>query len=451
MPQGHSVADIIDEAPVGWLQIRTFIFCILVSLLDGFDTQSIAFVAPSISTEWGLSKLSFGFVFSATLLGTVIGAAVFGVLADRVGRKRLVLLNTVIFGLFTGACAFARNVEMLLLFRLLGGIGMGGVIPNMMALASEYAPRRKRATIVTFTLWGFPAGAALGGLAATPLIARFGWESVFVAGAIAPLVLAAFLLPYLPESLRFLEQRATNRPMIVQLLRRIDPVRASGAVLVPASAEEARQAGVGILFTKGLALPTAVISAAMFLSLFLTYLLLNWIPLLLEAAGMSLAQAILGTVAVNLGGIAGSYLLARVIDNVAQPLWYLIVGYLAAGCVIALTGRMVGSPALVLMTLAGCGVFLIGTQMSLSAYAATRFPPAVRGRAVGFIQAVGRTGSLIGPVVGGALLGFGVSPKGLFALGFLPAALAALLLVILAGSVRRHLMFGQGRPHVAYP
>ena len=433
-----TVTNLIDEAPIGWFQIRTYIFCILVSLFDGFDTQSIAFVAPAISSEWQLSKITFGFVFSSTLLGTVIGAAIFGVLADKFGRKRLVVLNTMIFGAFSGACALASSVDQLILFRLLGGIGMGGVIPNMMALTSEYAPRRRRATITTFTLWGFPAGAVLGGLIAGPLIEAAGWRAIFFVGAVAPITLALILIPLLPESIHFMERRPASRDAMLRLLARIDPCRAQ-SISIAGVRDYARpmlskltEGSIAGLFAPGLGLQTAMVSAAMFSSLFLTYLLINWIPVLLESAGLSLTQAIIGTVAINLGGIVGSYLLSRIIDAARRPVFYLVVGYSIAAFVIVMAGRMIETPALVLMSLVVCGFFLIGSQMSMTAYSAGQYPPIVRGTAIGFIQAVGRVGSLIGPIAGGALLTAGISVRTLFALGFFPAALAGIFLLILA-------------------
>lgn len=426
-------AELIDEAPLSRLQIVVVALCITVSLLDGFDTQAIAFVAPSIARQWSVSQFQFGFIFSATLLGSVIGSAIGGVLADRIGRRKLVIATTALFGLLTGACALAASYEQLLVFRLLGGIGMGGVIPNMIALASEYAPERRRATIVTFTLWGFPFGAVLGGIAAGPLIARFGWPAVFWAGAAAPLLLVPLLIVWLPESLRFLGLQEARREEMRRLLHRIDPARAGRAEIEPPRDFHTRERGhIRALFRSDLGRPALLISMVMFLSLFLTYLLLNWVPTLLAQAGMSDTQAILGAVALNLGGIAGSYGLARLLDRRPRPAIFLAGGYACAAIAIGLASRGTSSAPVALALLLLCGFFHIGTQLSTTAYSSGIFPVALRGTALGLIQAIGRTGSLIGPVVGGALLSLGLTTADLFRLAMLPAALCAVALYMLS-------------------
>lgn len=155
----------INDAPIGAFQWRLILLLFLVAMLDGFDTQLIAFVAPAISAEWGMPLSSFGPIFSAGLLGTVFGAVLFGSLGDKYGRRLLILIAIVEFSVFTLACAFANSGAMLMSLRFLAGLGLGGAVPNFLALASEYAPDRKRTTMVTITMCGFPLGAVIGGLA----------------------------------------------------------------------------------------------------------------------------------------------------------------------------------------------------------------------------------------------------------------------------------------------
>ena len=432
-----TIVEIIDDAPIGRLQVLVFALCILVSLIDGFDTQSIAFVAPAIAKQWGVSQWHFGFLFSATLLGSAIGNAVFGILADRVGRRRLVIVTTLIFGLFSAASAVSTGYWQLLAFRLLGGIGMGGVIPNMLALAAEYAPLRRRATIVTFTLWGFPFGAVAGGIAAGPMIMRWGWPSVFWLGAAAPVLLVPVLIAALPESLRFLGLDAVRRNDVVTLLRRIDPARAAIARMESRATAPGKQRGqVSALFGSGLAAPTILLSTVMFLSLFLTYLLINWVPTMLSQAGMSVSNAILGAVALNLGGILGSYILSRAIDGRGRPPLMLAGGYACAAIAIwfASEGSTNKWPALGLLLM--CGFFHIGTQLSTTAFTSGVYPVAIRGTGIGVIQAVGRIGSLMGPIVGGALLSMGMTARGILELAVIPACLASLSLLALASRRR---------------
>ncbi len=429
-PAAKTVAQAIDDAPLGGLQRRVFTLCILIAVLDGFDTQSIGFVAPAISGAWHLSPIDFGFMFSATLLGSVVGTSVFGTLSDRFGRRRLTIAMTVLFGLCSGLSALAGNFPELLACRLIGGIGLGGVIPNTMAMAAEYAPSRRRATMVTMTLWGFPAGAVLGGLASGWLIATFGWRSVFIVGGIGPLVLAGFLVRLLPESIRFLATTATGRTKAQTLLDRIAPGQAIDWEIGDGGTG-ARPAAYASLFDGGLAPTTILLSLALFFSLLLSYLLVNWTPSILAKAGMPLSGAILGVASINAGGIAGSYLMSRLIDRSARPLLLLASGYAVSGIVLALVGSISPTSTMALVALGICGFFLVGTQMSMTAFTSSQFPVAVRGTGIGFVQAFGRIGSLVGPMAGGAMLSAGLGSGALFTACLIPALASGLALYTL--------------------
>jgi AAHS family 4-hydroxybenzoate transporter-like MFS transporter len=429
--QPATVTQIIDDSPIGAFQRRVFLFCILISVLDGFDTQAIAFVAPAIARDWAISQWHFGFLFSATLLGSVIGSLACGALADRYGRRRMVIVTVAMFGLFSAACALATGYWQLLAFRLLGGIGMGGVIPNMLALTAEYAPARKRASLVTLTLWGFPLGAVLGGIVSGPLIERLGWESVFWLGAAAPLLLVPVLAGWLPESLGFLAVSGERRDAIVALLRKIDPRRADSVVIAPPPATTAQHSPMRALFAPGLAPKTIFLSAMMFSSLFLTYLLINWVPTMLVQTGMPVSKAILGAVGLNLGGVIGSAFLSRAIDRGADPRRLLATGFVCGAVTIALAGSLFGGTAAIVLLMA-CGLFHIGSQLSSSAFITNSYPVEMRASGIGFNQGIGRLGSLVGPVAGGALLSAGLTTAQMFRLAVIPALLCAGALIALA-------------------
>src|SRR6185312_11096600 len=183
------VVEFIDRQPVGGYQIRLLLTCAAVLFLDGFDTQAIGYVAPVLAREWGLSKAALGPVFSAGLFGLMIGALLFGPLADRVGRKKIIIFSTLAFGIGTLITALVNDVNTLLAIRFLTGLGLGGAMPNTVALTSEFGPHRRRATMVMVMFVGFSIGAALGGLLAAALIPQLGWRSVFVVGGALPLIL----------------------------------------------------------------------------------------------------------------------------------------------------------------------------------------------------------------------------------------------------------------------
>src|SRR5215475_13454878 len=198
------VVEFIDSQPVGGFQIRLLLTCAAVLFLDGFDTQPMGYVAPALAKEWGLSKAALGPVFSAGLFGLMIGALVFGPLADRIGRKTIIIASTLAFGVGTLVTATVHDVTTLLIVRFLTGLGLGGAMPNAIAMTSEFNPHRRRATMVMIMFCGFSVGAALGGLLAADLIPRFGWRAVFVVGGVAPLLMVPILALRLPESVRFL-------------------------------------------------------------------------------------------------------------------------------------------------------------------------------------------------------------------------------------------------------
>jgi MFS transporter, AAHS family, 4-hydroxybenzoate transporter len=424
-----SVTGIIDAAAVGAFQIRIIGVCLCVSMLDGFDTQSLAFVAPSISELWGVAPARFGAIFSATLLGTALGAVLLGRLADRYGRRKLIVAAVALFGLMTLACAWAWDFTSLLVLRFVAGLGLGGAIPNFLAYASEYAPARARSTIVVFTLWGFPAGAVLGGLASAPLIRHFGWAAVFTVGGLLPLALVPLLLT-LPESIRYLTLQPSSGTAIAAILGRIDrsrPFAAGASYFLPEGPVPARR--LRAVFENGLASGTLLLGGALCSSLLLAYLLVNWVPLLFRALGLRMEDAVLGAVMLNAGGIAGSYLFSRLMDRSRRALRVMVGSYVLAALAVGSVGLFGVSRGFMLASTGLVGFFLIGTQMALTAYIADYYPSAVRATGIGLTQALGRCGSLVGPLIGGGLLSAGVLPLSVFRLGVLPALLAAGLLM----------------------
>src|SRR5260221_5782633 len=286
------VAEFIDQQPVGGFQINLLLTCAAVLFLDGFDTQAIGFVAPALAKEWGLSKGALGPVFSAGLFGLMIGALVFGPLADRVGRKKIIILSTLAFGLGALVTAFVQDVNTLLAIRFLTGLGLGGAMPNGIGMTSEFNPRRRRATMVMIMFCGFSVGAARGGLLGGALIPQFGWRSVFVVGGVAPLLLVPVLALRLPESVRFLALTGRAHERVAELLGFIGP----RAVFAPATqfvVHEPELAGIPVLhlFRDGRTLVTLLLWVVFFMSLLDLYLLSNWLPTDLNDLGATVSEA----------------------------------------------------------------------------------------------------------------------------------------------------------------
>ena len=429
------VAGYIDRQPVGGFQIKLLLTCAAVLFPDGFDTQAIGYVAPALAREWGLTKGALGPVFSAGLFGLMIGALIFGPLADRIGRRKIIISATLAFGVGTLATAFINDVNTLLMVRFLTGLGLGGAMPNAVAMTSEFSPHRRRATMVMVMFCGFSVGAALGGLLAAALIPQFGWRAVFVVGGVAPLLLVPILMLRLPESVRFLALTGRAPARVAELLALINPKAAPdpGARFV---VHEPGLTGIPVrhLFGERRTPVTLLLWVVFFMSLLDLYFLSNWLPTVLNDLGASVSSAAVIGSMLQVGGVVGTFALGSVIDRFSFRALALV--YFAAVFAVGAIGQLGHSVALVTMAIFAAGFCIVGGQIAANALAATFYPTSVRATGVGWALGIGRVGSIIGPLVGGALLTARWSTGSVFiaaATAALCASLAAFGLSRLAG------------------
>ncbi|MDQ8028470.1 MAG: MFS transporter [Brevundimonas sp.] len=430
---------VIDRAKFGPLQFGVTALCFIIAMLDGFDTQSIAFVAPKIAEDWGLAPSAFGPIFAIGLLGLTVGAFTLSPAADKFGRKTVILISTFIFGLFALLTAFATSMNELLIYRFITGIGLGAAMPNIIALTSEYGPARLRATLVTVMFCGFPLGSTIGGLVSTWLIAEFDWHSVFVVGGVLPLLLLPVLWFMLPESVRFMVAKGAPESKIAPIVHKIDP-NASVSEFIDGLKHEQSTAAKGFsvfqLFREGRAPTTLLLWVAFFMNLLVMYFLVNWLPTLLKGAGLPLSLAILSTATLNLGGVVGAIVLGRMIDKISP---YVVLGtaYAASAAFIALLAFGGTNLTVLLAGAALSGFGVVGAQIGCNALTAAVYPTAIRATGVGWALGVGRIGAIVGPLVGGMLLAQAWSPQSLILLAVVPAVIASIAVFTL-GAVRRN-------------
>ena len=418
------VTALIDAHRLGALQIRTLILCGLAALLDGLDLQSIGLAAPGIIATLHVPPRSFGLVFSAALLGLMLGAFCLGPVADRFGRRGILIGALVLIGVFTFATAYATSFEMLLALRFLAGIGLGGAMPCFISLGSEYAPSRLRAVLVGLLWAGFPLGGMVGGILGSRLIPAFGWQSLFYVGGVLPLLLAIVLLPALPESIGFLVATGAPPARIATLLARITghtPPSGTRFVL-----GEQRPPGLPLrhLFTQGRTAGTILL----WISYFAIFLMLvtntAWSPILLHAGGMPVAQAAIAMAAFNAGSVIGTCLVGLLITRfnawlslallfVASALCFGLIGQAAPG--------FLASAALEGST----GLFLGAGSSGLIAMTTIFYPTAMRSTGVGWAMGMGRFGSFTGPLLVGLMVGAGWQITSTYGAVGAPALVAA--------------------------
>lgn len=413
-PGPIDVIEIIDTPRIGAFRTVVIAMCFLVAMMDGFDTLAIALAAPSISGEWQIAPERFGPLLAIGLFGSVIGAAIAGLFGDRIGRKQTTLASVAVFGVLTFACGLTHSYGQLFLLRLLAGIGLGGALPNFLALTSEYAAASWRTTATTIVAWGFPLGAIFGGLFVPQLIHAHGWQMIFFVGGAVPIILLPALFIGLPESIRFLILRGKEKAAIISILRRIAPGLAITPDPIFILPKATSKLGVGAVLSGPYLLGTMLLSASQFFYQLIYYLLANWIPLLLHMAGLPVGQAVLGTVAMNAGGVVGSFVLSRLMDHTKRPLLIIGGGYLVSvPCIVgvASAGHSFVALAIALFVTGFC---LTGAGLSMTGFIPAFYPTPIRSTGVGVSQALARTGSLIGPLAGSLFLAIGLTPRQLF-------------------------------------
>lgn len=419
--------DVLDSRPMGRFQLRVVMLCAAVIALDGFDTQALGFVAPVLSREWGLPPGALGPVFGAALTGMLIGAVALGSLADFYGRKPFIVAGTLVFGAGALATIGVHSLEGLLIVRFLTGLGLGGVMPNAIALTSEYSSRRQRTFMVMVMFSAVTVGSALGGVLAARLIPGFGWRGVFWAGALLPLALLPALLVWLPESLHVLVARS-DYAGVERVMRHID-ARISAETVDGASGDE-RQQGFRLLhlFRHGRAVVTLLVWAMFFMNLLDIYFLNNWLPTLFSTRGLGVNAAILISVMFQAGGALGTFGLGWLIGRFGFYSVLSVNFAVGSASIVAL-----GWPGATTAVLAACafvaGACAIGGQGGCNALAVQVYPAFVRSTGVGWALGVGRAGSIVGPVVGGLMLAAHWNVRALFAASALPQVCAAVLIM----------------------
>jgi AAHS family 4-hydroxybenzoate transporter-like MFS transporter len=430
-PATINIGELLENSRIGPLQIRVFLLCMICLIMDGFDVQAMGYVAPAIVADWGIPRALLGGVFAAANFGVLIGSLVFSMVADKIGRRPVLIGATLFFSVMAIATAYAQNVQQLLWLRFIAGIGMGCIMPNATALIGEFSPKRSRVTFMMCITVGFTGGAALAGLVSLWMIPAFGWRSVFMFGGVVPLVIALLMIWGLPESLQFLAVTGRNRATLARWLKKLDP-----ALRVDAStqfvANEERRGGVPAvhLFRDGRAIVTILLWVVNFMNLLVLYSISNWLPTVVTAMGYNAQIAVWMGLWLQTGGTLGAFGLAWLIAR-GGFLPMLTATFAVATVSIVLIGQPGISLVLLGIIVFVAGWAIIGGQPGVNALSATFYPTYLRSTGLGWGLGVGRIGAIVGPYIGGRLIALQWGPEELFYATAVPAFISTLTIIAL--------------------
>lgn len=426
------VRRLINQGALSGGQIRLIVLCFIVVALDGMDIAIMGFIAPSLKASWNVTNHQLGVVISAALIGLALGAMIAGPLADRFGRRLMIIFSVLFFGLWTLVTAFSHSIEQMILFRFLTGLGLGAAMPNVSTLVAEYAPERRRSFIITVVFCGFTFGAASGGFAASWLLLRYEWHSVLLLGGILPLLVLPVLIRQLPESVRFLISRGAPAERIRTILERMIPGSTNPHSQFQSSEADDTQPdknAIATVISPRYRTGSLMLWGGYFMGLFLVYLIGSWLPSLVSKQGMTVTQAAIITAMYQAGGTLGSLFAGWLMDRFNANLALAVI-YFCGGIAIVALGF---SPAqvTVMSSIAFCSGFCFnGANTGMNALSASYYPTHARATGSSWMHGVGRIGAILSAFVGAEMLSLGWSFNLIFLLLAIPAVLTTAMLVI---------------------
>jgi MFS transporter, AAHS family, 4-hydroxybenzoate transporter len=409
---------------------RIFGMCFAIMLIDGFDTGAIGFIAPSLLSEWHLQRTALGPVLSAALLGLACGALFAGPISDRFGRRLPLIASVIAIGLGALASAFARDLLQLTALRFVTGIGLGAALPNAVTIMSEASQNSRRATLTNLMSCGFPLGTALGGFFSAWLIPRSGWQSVFLVGGAAPLVLSLLLYRALPESRRYILAQAKLTGSAV------DAAEGESATRDQPSATD-RPIGVKVVLSRPYIIGSVMLWIAFFMGLVIFYGSVNWMPVLLREAGLDSERATLVSTLFPLGGIGAA--LSGVFMDRFIAARVIAVCYALTAVSVYFIGQTVGNIEQLVLAVFMAGVLINTSQASMPALAAEFYPTKGRATGVAWMLGIGRFGGIAGSFLVAELTRLNFSFEGVFAILATAGIGSCAALIVLQSSSRADL------------
>ena len=427
--QRLDVRELINGNPLSRFQKLVVFLDFCVIALDGFDIAIMGFIAPTLKHEWGVTNYELGFVISAALIGLALGAILSGPLADWLGRKKIIVNSVFFFGFWTIVTAFSQNIEQMIFFRFMTGLGLGAAMPNIGTLVSEYAPERQRSFLITVIFCGFTFGAAAGGFSASWLIPRFGWHSLMALGGILPLLFAPLLIWLLPESVRFLVVKCAPAARIRAILQRLYPGQIADNAEFTLPAQPVNANAMRLVLSRHYRLGSLMLWLVYFMGLFLVYILGSWLPTLVKEVGLTVSQAAVMTAIYQAGGTVGSLFAGWLMDRI-NPHRALGLIYAIGGLFTMAMGYAAASFALLCLLAFVSGACLNGANTGMNALSARYYPTQARATGSSWMHGVGRMGAILSAFAGAEMMALNLSFENVFLILGIPAALTVVGLVV---------------------
>ncbi|OLO27903.1 MFS transporter [Alkalihalophilus pseudofirmus] len=421
-----NTTEIISKSKFNRFHFMLLFWCTFIIAFDGYDLVLYGSVVPYLIEEWSISKVQAGAIGSYGYIGVMVGAISFGILADRIGRKNVIILCIVLFSLFTALCGLAPNPEVFSVYRFIAGLGLGGIMPNIIALMTDYSPKTSRSTLVSIVLCGYSVGGMMAPTLSIFLIPHFGWEIIFWIAGI-PLLLLPIMIKQLPETPNFLIARGRDQELS-NVLKKVSPsFTYNQDDQFEKKTVTENGSSVGQLFNNKRGLSTGMIWVTFFMSLLMIYGLNTWLPNLMFEAGYALNSSLTFLIVLNFGAIVGTLIVGRLSDKWGAKKLLVPMYLIGAICLVLLGFRSNMFVLYVLVAVAGACT--IGSQNIANAFVSQYYPPSIRSTALGVSSGVGRIGAIIAPTLGGLLLAAALPIQINFLAFAIPGIIAAIALV----------------------
>ena len=435
--------DAIDKSRFNMFHLLLIFWGFFIILVDGYDVVIYGSIVPSLIEEWSISSVTAGAIGSYTVMGTVVGAVFFGYLADKVGRKKIILFCTALFSLFTALSGVADGPVLFTIFRVISGIGLGGVMPNVIALTTEYAPKKIRSALISFVFCGYSVGAIAAALASRAILPEFGWRPIFwIAGL--PLLILPFIAKVIPESVVFLLEKGKNEE-VKRILKKVNPELSLNGETEFERTEAPEQGSTIVkLFEKKRGFSTIMFWISCFSCFVLIYSMNTWLPKLMIQAGYSLSSSLLFVAMMNVGAIVGTIAFGPLTDKLGFK--KVMIPLYVCGAVALASIGLTQNAVLAYILIGFIGASSVGVQNISNAMVSQYYPPSMRSSGVGASMAFGRLGGIFAPTFVGILLTMNLPAQLNFSLIAIAAVVGAIAIAFVQEKHAHYGMAGEGQP-----